>query len=88
MEGSKLLDGFAIFDQKSLINKMCFTQKIRQMVSKEWFHIVYRYIKLTSAHAFVAEETYLLSEIPISLTVQKWTKLARLPYLMSSNTLE
>ena len=47
--------------------------------------MVYGYIKLAVAHAFAAEDSHLVSEMQISLAVQKWTELARLPYWKNTN---
>ena len=45
--------------------------------------VVYKQIKLTIAQAFVAENSYLLSKMRISLTLQKWTEFEHLPYTSS-----
>ena len=46
---------------------------------KKRLNTVYGYIKLTTAHAYAVKDLYLLSEMLISLTVQKWTEFARSP---------
>ena len=43
--------------------------------------MVYRYTNLTITHAFAAEDLYLLSEMRISLAVQKLMEFAYLPYI-------
>ena len=57
---------FLYLNQNHFLNKMCFAKKMSIKM------VLHRYIKLTIAHVYAAEDSHLLSKMQISLTVQKW----------------